>query len=204
MKNRDDAQPSYRHQHGNQHGDGKPAGNLNAANVQIGQNAKYQAGTGPLRVSGQTGKIKNQIVHNQDAVKAVEKECSDPVPPAALKSPEVTKRVPAPAIEAALYRNNAVELSGSVRHGNAPEERHEGEEDQRHARARLRKNVFVTERPAGGVAVKKREQGNEADGANRTFVGWKVGWLVGHAAASAKDATLPAAKLKMPIVSIEA
>src|SRR5579863_2230108 len=196
MKYGDDAEPGDGNQDSDQHTDGKPAGNLNAANVQIRQNTEHQAGARPLGVSGQPGKIKNQIVHDQNAVETVQKKCADPVPPAALESPEVAEGVAAPAIETALHRKNAVQFGGGVGHGNAPEERNEGEEDQRHAGAGLRKDVFVTERTAGGVAVEEREQRDEANRANGVFVCWSLGWLVGHAAASAKDATLRARKCK--------
>jgi hypothetical protein len=80
-----------------------------------------------------------------------------------LKTPEVAEGSASPAVEATLYREDAVQFSGGEGNGDAPEEGHEGEEDEGHARAGVAVDIFEAEGAAGGVAVKNGEKGKETD-----------------------------------------
>jgi len=90
-----------------------------------------------------------------------------------LKSPEIAERGATPAIETALHGENAVEFSGGERNGDAPEKGDEGEKQDRHARAGIVEDSFITEGTAGGVAVKKRQEREEADLAKMGVLGRK-------------------------------
>ena len=54
----------------------------------------------------------DEIVHDQHAIKTVKQECAGPIPPTALKSPEVTERR-ATSGKTALNGEAAVELGGA-------------------------------------------------------------------------------------------
>src|SRR5262245_100134 len=145
LKKGNTAKPDDRKQDGDEHRDGEPRRDLNAANVQIGKNTKNETRASPFRVTGEPRKIVDEIVHYEDAVKAVQQEGADPIPPAALESPEVAEGRPGPAIEATLHGKNAIKLGRSKGDRNTPKEWDEDEEQESHSGARLRKNVFVAE-----------------------------------------------------------
>ena len=112
-----------------------------------------------------------EVIHHQHAVEAVQQKCAGPIPPAALKSPEIAEGRAAPAIEAALHGEHAVQFRGGEGNRDAPEKRDEGEEHERHARAGIVEDAFVAERAAGGVAVEDSEQRKETDLAQARAVG---------------------------------
>ena len=163
VKKRDGAKPRNRNENGHEKRDGKPSRDLNSARVQVREKSQDQASARPFHVAGDPGKIFAEVIHHQHAVEAVEQKCSGPIPPAALKAPEIAKRGAAPAIKAALHGKNAVELGGSEGNGDAPEEGNEGEKDERHARAGIVEDSFIAEGASGGVAVKKSEERKESD-----------------------------------------
>jgi hypothetical protein len=76
-----------------------------------------------------------------------------------------------------LHGEKTVEFGGGERNGDAPEKRNESEEDERHARAGIVEDAFVTERAAGRVTVKDTEQREETDLAQARAVGGS--WLPG-------------------------
>jgi hypothetical protein len=94
-----------------------------------------------------------------------------------LEAPEISEGRAAPAVEAALHREKAIEFGGRERNRDAPEKRDEGEEDQRHAGAGIVEDAFVTEGAPGGVAVENAEQREETDLAQARAVGGS--WLPG-------------------------
>jgi len=62
-----------------------------------------------------------------------------------------------------LYRTDAVQFGGRERNRDAPEEGNKGEKHDGHAGAGIVEDTFVAKRASGGVAVKKREKGEEAN-----------------------------------------
>ncbi len=177
VEKRNRAEPRDRNHHGDEQRDREPARDLNSARVQICEHDQHQARARPFCVTRERWKINPEVVHHQHAVETVEQKRAGPIPPAALKAPEIAEGSAAPAIEAALHGEKAVEFGGGEGNRNAPEKRNEGEEDQRHAGAGIVKDAFVTEGAAGGVAVENAEQREETDLAQaRAVGGW---WLLG-------------------------
>src|SRR6185437_821208 len=105
--------------------------------------------------------------HQQHAVKAVEEKRAAPIPPAALKSPEISKRSAAPAVKTSLHGHDAVQFRRRERNRDAPEKRHEREKQHGHARAGAFENLLVAKRPAARVAVENSKQRKKTDLANR-------------------------------------
>ena len=104
VQERDGAEPRDRNQDGDEQRDGKPAGYLDAARVKVREQQSTRHAPGHFALPVIHGKVDPEIVHQQHAVETVEQKRAGPVPPAALKSPEISERGARPAIEAALRR----------------------------------------------------------------------------------------------------
>src|SRR5262249_32317538 len=157
-------EPGDRDEDGHQHGRGGPGRQLNASNVEKSENGEHYAGPSPPGICAEAREIVDEIVHHQNAVQAVQKKRPDPVPPAALESPEIAEGSMRPAIKAALHRKNAVQFGRGKGYGNAPEKGHKGEEHERHAGPGLREDLFITEGTARCVAVEDGERRKKPDG----------------------------------------
>ena len=112
FKKRDDAKPRNRDEHRDLKNDGNPAGDLNPADIQVPKETERERSPSPLPFAGKTGNVIVEIIHQQHAVYRIQQKCSRPVPPAALKAPEIAESRAYPAVEPALHRQDAVHFGG--------------------------------------------------------------------------------------------
>ena len=163
VKERNKAKPPNRNQHGNEQRNRKPSRDLDSSRIEIGQQTQHDARARPLRVTRDPRKIFAQVIHQQHAVEAVQQKRSRPIPPAALKSPEIAERGATPAIETTLHGENAIKFGGSKRNWNRPEHGNKCKEHKCHPRPRTLENFFEAKWSTCRVAIKQRKQRQKTD-----------------------------------------
>ena len=103
------------------------------------------------------------VLHEERRVDRDVDEAVDPAPPADLEAPEGSERPADPGHVAALVGDGRRELGHHDRHGQAPDERGDGEEEEGEPGAERRDRVLDAVGPAAHVEEDDGGQGQEAE-----------------------------------------
>src|SRR5581483_2107435 len=104
-----------------------------------------------------------QVIGHDDSIGGAHQEGTGPVPPSALKSPEVAESGAGPTVEAAFYRHGGRHFRSRQRNRNAEKKRNGKQKYQGHSRPGGGDDGLEAKRPARAIRVEDGHEWRQRD-----------------------------------------